>query len=233
MFVLQIQKQFFCQYKLLKSKYKMYRAFMPSEPKKKKEKLSDATLNSGRNSFGINIDIDATIDVLVKALTLFVYRSPGETTFRQSVSSQSGLEIVEDLEGKLIHELRDHHHSEEQGAVWETIVNLHRTLLDELSSNNASDESSVTKILEHCIHEDKINNLGEYTFELNKRIVSKLVCQYLSPTYGWTMHEAALFVLCVKDAATMDEKFDFWSVNARPFSMQVMKTKDGHEIAIW
>jgi hypothetical protein len=31
----------------------------------------------------------------------------------------------------------------------------------------------------------------------------------------------------------MDEKFDVWSVNARPFLMQVMKTKDGHEIAIW
>ena len=81
----------------------MYRTFLPSEPKKSKkskEKLSDATLRSGRNTGYVDIDVDATVDVLAKALTLFVYRSKEPITFARSGGSGGGLRIEEKWRGK-------------------------------------------------------------------------------------------------------------------------------------
>ena len=209
--------------------YNMYRTFLPSEPKKSKkskEKLSDATLRSGRHTGYIAIDVDATVDVLAKALTLFVYRSKEPITFTKSGSSEGGLEIEEKMEGKVYHELRDRGNNNRE--VWGQVVFLHEQLLSRLRSNNASDESSVTKILESTrgyLSEDQ----DPYGLP-NKRIVTSLSG---ARNYGWSDCEAALFVLCVKDAATMDNKLDFWLINARSGSLKRMKTKDGKTITVW
>lgn len=192
----------------------MYRTFLPSEPKKSKkskEKLSDATLRSGRNTGYVAIDVDATVDVLVKALTLFVYRSIEPITFRGSGGTEGdgvyrGLEIEEKMEGKVYHELRDRNNNKD---VWKGIAILHKMLLQVFDSNDASDdtiENSVTNILESI--RDSSDMLLNAVVP-NKRIKAKLRG---GGHYGWSPCEAALFVLCVKDAATMDNKFDFWSI---------------------
>ena len=217
----------------------MYRTFLPSEPKKSKkskEKLSDATLRSGRHTGYIAIDVDATVDVLAKALTLFVYRSKEPITFTGSGSSEGGLEIEEKMEGKVYHELRDRGNNNRE--VWGQVVFLHEQLLDDFDSNDASDESSVTKILESTreFHKQEYGHLYENNvlFVANKRITTTLTSGYGTKSrYGWSECEAALFVLCVKDAATMDNKLDFWLINARSGSLKKMKTKDGTTITVW
>jgi len=209
--------------------YKMYRTFLPSEPKKSKkskEKLSDATLRSGRNTGRVAIDVDATVDVLAKALTLFVYRSKEPVTFTRSTSSEGGLRIEEKMEGKEIHEVRDRGNND--GDVWSQVVFLHKRLLDILRSNNGNNESSVTKIMERTR-----GYMSENPYGLpNKRIVTSLSG---ARNYGWSPCEAALFVLCVKDAATMDNKLDFWLINVRGIAgaLKRMKTKDGKTITVW
>ena len=215
----------------------MYRTFLPSEPKKSKkskEKLSDATLRSGRNTGYVAIDVDATVDVLAKALTLFVYRSKEPITFTGSGSSEGGLEIEEKMEGKVYHELRDRGNNNRE--VWSGLAYLHELLLmvfdNDASDDNDDwfpDESSVTNILENMRDTSEMR-----TPPLNKRITTTLTSSYANAShYGWSAREAALFVLCVKDAATMDNKFDFWSINARSGSLKRMKTKDGKTITVW
>ena len=213
----------------------MYRTFLPSEPKKSKkskEKLSDATLRSGRNTGYVAIDVDATVDVLAKALTLFVYRSKEPITFTGSGSSEGGLEIEEKMEGKVYHELRDRGNNDRD--VWEQVVFLHGMLLEDLRSNNATDESSVTNILESLREHEKQEHGDLYANSeldsIHKRVTTTLSS---GSRYGWSDCEAALFVLCVKDAATMDNKLDFWLINARSGSLKRMKTKDGKTITVW
>ena len=213
----------------------MYRTFLPSEPKKSiksKEKLSDATLRSGRHTGYVAIDVDATVDVLAKALTLFVYRSKEPITFRGNGSAESGLEIQETLEGKVYHELRDRGNNDRD--VWEQVVFLHGMLLEDLRSNNATDESSVTNILE-SLREHAKQEYGHLYANSELDSIHKRVTTTLSSGshYGWSDCEAALFVLCVKDAATMDNKLDFWLINARSGSLKRMKTKDGKTITVW
>jgi len=215
----------------------MYRTLLPSEPKKSKkskEKLSDATLRSGRHAEYIAIDVDATVDVLAKALTLFVYRSKKTVFFKKSGSAEGGLEIEETMEGKVYHELRDRGNNDID--VWEQVVFLHELLLARLRSNKATDESSVTNILESLREHEKQEYGRLYAndelFTANKRITTTLTSGTGS-TYGWSECEAALFVLCVKDAATMDNKLDFWLINARSGSLKKMKTKDGQTIVVW
>jgi hypothetical protein len=209
----------------------MYRTFLPSEPKKSKkskEKLSDATLRSGRNTGYVDIDVDATVDVLAKALTLFVYRSKEPITFTRSGGSGGGLRIEEKMEGKGIHEVRCRDRGNNNRDVWAQVVFLHKRLLARLRSNNASDESSVTKILEST---RGYSAVSRHPYGVpNKRIVTSLSG---AMNYGWSPCEAALFVLCVKDAATMDNKLDFWLINARSGSLKRMKTKDGKTITVW
>ena len=194
----------------------MYRTFLPSEPKKSiksKEKLSDATLRSGRHTGYVAIDVDATVDVLAKALTLFVYRSKEPITFTGSGSSEGGLEIEEKMEGKVYHELRDRGNNNRE--VWSGLAYLHELLLmvfdNDASDDNDDwfpDESSVTNILENMRDTSEMR-----TPPLNKRITTTLTSSYANAShYGWSAREAALFVLCVKDAAKMDNKFDFWSI---------------------
>jgi len=196
----------------------MYRTFLPSEPKKSKkskEKLSDATLRSGRNTGYIAIDVDATVDVLAKALTLFVYRSIEPITFRGSGGTEgdgvySGLEIEEKMKGKVYHELRDRNNNSKD--VWKGIARIHKILLRIFDRNrhHSGDtiENSVTNILESIrgVNSDLLLT----PIIPNKRIKAKLRG---GGHYGWSPCEAALFVLCVKDAATMDNKLDFWSIN--------------------
>jgi len=213
----------------------MYRTFLPSEPKKSKkskEKLSDATLRSGRHTGYVAIDVDATVDVLAKALTLFVYRSKEPITFRGNGSAVSGLEIQETLEGKVYHELRDRGNNDRD--VWEQVVFLHGMLLEDLRSNNATDESSVTNIME-SLREHAKQEYGHLYANGELDSIHKRVTTTLSSGshYGWSDCEAALFVLCVKDAATMDNKLDFWLINARSGSLKRMKTKDGKTITVW
>ena len=209
--------------------YNMYRTLLPSEPKKSKkskEKLSDATLRSGRHAEYIAIDVDATVDVLAKALTLFVYRSKEPVFFNKSGSAEGGLRIEESEYGNTRNEVRSHPITDRR--VWGQVVFLHKRLLARLRSNNASDESSVTKILEST--RGYLAESQDPYGVPNKRIVTSLSG---ARNYGWSACEAALFVLCVKDAATMDNKLDFWSINARSGSLKKMKTKDGKTITVW
>ena len=222
----------------------MYRTFLPSEPKKSKkskEKLSDATLRSGRNTGYVDIDVDATVDVLAKALTLFVYRSKEPVFFKESPSAEGGL-IIEMFKTcffckKRIHEARQQENgnilfpnmfdNKNDIDVWEQVIFLHRWLMAEFLRNKASDESSVTKILDSL--RVKSRHFGLYGVP-NKRVTTTLGGP---SSNGWSECEAALFVLCVKDAATMDNKLDFWLINARSGSLKKMKTKDGKTITVW
>jgi hypothetical protein len=206
----------------------MYRTFLPSEPKKSKkskEKLSDATLRSGRHTGYVAIDVDATVDVLAKALTLFVYRSKEPVFFKKSGSAEGGLRIEKNKTGVPFHEARQFDNKNDRD-VWEQVVFLHKRLLVRFHGNKASDESSVTKILDSLRVQSRRWGLGAP----NKRITTTLVGP---SSNGWSECEAALFVLCVKDAATMDNKLDFWLINARSGSLKKMKTKDGKTIAVW
>ena len=103
-------------------------------------------------------------------------------------------------------------------------------------ATKATDESSVTNILESLREHEKQEYGRLYAndelFTTNKRITTTLTSGTES-TYGWSECEAALFVLCVKDAATMDNKLDFWLINARSGSLKKMKTKDGQTIVVW
>ena len=219
----------------------MYHIFLPSEPKKSKDKLSDAIVCTvflhpyGRDDEykRVHINVDATVDVLAKALTLFVYHSEKAITFEPSGSSESGLEIKQPMEGKEYHELRAIMSEDEQNAweqnVWEQIVYLHEQLLEKLLSNKEGDESSVTKILESIRGESEKHSITKEYSVPNKRIKAKL---YGGTTYGWSHCEAALFALCVKDAATMDNKFDFWEINGKkPLKLKVLR--NGKEIVVW
>jgi len=135
----------------------MYRTFLPSEPKKSKkskEKLSDATLRSGRHTGYVAIDVDATVDVLAKALTLFVYRSKEPVFFKKSGSAEGGLRIEKNKTGVPFHEARQFDNKNDRD-VWEQVVFLHGMLLEDLRSNNATDESSVTNILESLREHEK------------------------------------------------------------------------------
>ena len=124
------------------------------------------------------------------------------------------------------HELRDRGNNNRD--VWNQVVFLHKRLLDILRSNNGNNESSVTKILEIT---RGYSAMSRHPYGLpNKRIVTSLSG---AMNYGWSQYEAALFVLCVKDAATMDNKLDFWLINARSGSLKKMKTKDGKTITVW
>ena len=222
----------------------MYRTFLPSEPKKSKkskEKLSDATLRSGRHTGYVDIDVDATVDVLAKALTLFVYRSKEPVFFKESPSAEGGLRIEKDKTcffcKKRIHEARQQENgnnlfpnmfdNKNDIDVWEQVIFLHRWLMAEFLRNKASDESSVTKILDSLRVQSR--HYGIYGAP-NKRVTTTLVGP---SSNGWSECEAALFVLCVKDAATMDNKLDFWLINARSGSLKKMKTKDGKTITVW
>lgn len=208
----------------------MYRTFLPSEPKKSKkskEKLSDATLRSGRNTGYIDIDVDATVDVLAKALTLFVYRSKEPVFFKASGYSEGGLRIEKNKTGVPFHEARQFD-NENDRDVWEQVVFLHKRLLVRFHGNKANDESSVTTILDSLRVQSRQRKL---VFGApNKRITTTLVGP---SSNGWSDCEAALFVLCVKDAATMDNKLDFWLINARSGSLKKMKTNDGKTITVW
>ena len=229
----------------------MYRTFLPSEPKKSeksKEKLSDATLRSGRHTGYVDIDVDATVDVLAKALTLFVYRSKEPVFFKESPSAEGGLRIEKNKTcffcKKRIHEARQEENgnnlfpnmfdNKNDRDVWEQVIFLHRGLLLKLMGNKASDESSVTKILDRQRESIRHSAWTERDQTIygapNKRVTTTLVGP---SSNGWSECEAALFVLCVKDAATMDNKLDFWLINARSDSLKKMKTKDGKTITVW
>jgi len=132
------------------------------------------------------------------------------------------------------HELRDRGNNNRE--VWSGLAYLHELLLmvfDKDGLRNAwfPDESSVTNILENMRDSSII-----FTPPLNKRITTTLTSSYANAShYGWSAREAALFVLCVKDAATMDNKLDFWLINVRGIAgaLKKMKTKDGKTITVW
>ncbi len=138
------------------------------------------------------------------------------------------MRIEKNKTGVQFHEARQFDNKNDRD-VWEQVVFLHKRLLVRFHGNKASDESSVTNILENMRDSSII-----VTPPLNKRITTTLTSSYANAShYGWSAREAALFVLCVKDAATMDNKFDFWSINARSGSLKKMKTKDGKTITVW
>ena len=134
----------------------------------------------------------------------------------------------------MYHELRDRGNNNRE--VWSGLAYLHELLLmvfDKDGLRNAwfPDESSVTNILENMRDSSII-----FTPPLNKRITTTLTSSYANAShYGWSAREAALFVLCVKDAATMDNKLDFWLINVRGIAgaLKKMKTKDGKTITVW
>lgn len=145
--------------------------------------------------------------------------------FKKSGSAEGGLRIEKNKTGVQFHEARQFDNKNDRD-VWEQVVFLHKRLLVRFHGNKASDESSVTKILDSLRVQSRRWGLGAP----NKRITTTLVGP---SSNGWSECEAALFVLCVKDAATMDNKLDFWLINARSGSLKKMKTKDGKTITVW
>ena len=120
--------------------------------------------------------------------------------------------------GRLIYSFTKQNHSHHHGHgtadadVWRDILRLHGDLMSVLRKNARGDETSVTNILAakraRWATSAQVVILGP-----NERVGGTFEC-HTKGHYGWTVEEAALFVLCVKDANRMDLKLEFWHILA-------------------